>query len=433
MRAVVEEPPRPVRLAGPLTPILWGLLEKDPARRWTVNQARGVLRELMAGPLSRSGTTHPDTDPYAVVRPPAAPPPAVVPPEQIGGRAMIAPGESLTGHLARLNDGSVSPATAPGQGNPAPRHGAPPPPHGAPPHGGPPHGAPPPGPGAPPFGQPRGAGGHGPGPMGQPHPDSTGGWNDRADGGAPWTEEAAPPPGRRSAGRRRAQRPSMMGDIAGGARSLGRRVRQAPTRVRIAAAAGIVVALAVAGTIVLTGAFSGPDGAGAAPGPTPGASASAKTPPLYAGAKKSSWRGITVNVPGGWKKTEGGTKDKPTYVDFVDPDGGATARKIRINVEAAGGSAEAFFKVAEGKLKTNATNCPAYQRVGLRDTTLGGRGGSELEYTCGEGDEQRHGLWSAVVEGGKAYHFFLTVPESDLADSKVIYQELIRSFTLTTS
>src|SRR5436190_6520194 len=43
MRAVVEEPPRPARLAGPLQPVLWGLLDKEPSRRWTVEQARVAL------------------------------------------------------------------------------------------------------------------------------------------------------------------------------------------------------------------------------------------------------------------------------------------------------------------------------------------------------------------------------------------------------
>src|SRR3954471_3890164 len=39
MRAVVEEQPRPTRLAGPLKPVLWGLLDKEPSRRWSVEQA----------------------------------------------------------------------------------------------------------------------------------------------------------------------------------------------------------------------------------------------------------------------------------------------------------------------------------------------------------------------------------------------------------
>src|SRR5262249_10497133 len=54
MRAVVEENPRPAKLAGPLEPVLMGLLEKEPSDRWSVDQARAVLRELLSGSLGRS-------------------------------------------------------------------------------------------------------------------------------------------------------------------------------------------------------------------------------------------------------------------------------------------------------------------------------------------------------------------------------------------
>ena len=85
MHAVVEEAPRPARLAGPLQPVLWGLLEKEPSRRWSVEQARTELRELLTGtlgpgraqprPASGRGGDPTDTDPVAVIRPPVAPPP----------------------------------------------------------------------------------------------------------------------------------------------------------------------------------------------------------------------------------------------------------------------------------------------------------------------------------------------------------------------
>src|SRR5438552_1654858 len=94
MRAIVEDPPvRPVR-AGALAPVLYGLLEKDPARRWDVTRARQVLRELLAGPLANNAAHH-VTDPYAVVPPAPAPVPQLTaaPTGQIGGRAMLAPGQ----------------------------------------------------------------------------------------------------------------------------------------------------------------------------------------------------------------------------------------------------------------------------------------------------------------------------------------------------
>src|SRR5262247_278393 len=106
MRAVVEEAPRPARLAGPLQPVILGLLEKEPARRWPVDRARGALRELLAGPLGRSAGTpvRADTDPHAVVRPLPGPPPAIKTGGQIGGRAMLDPNEPLSGQLARIRE-----------------------------------------------------------------------------------------------------------------------------------------------------------------------------------------------------------------------------------------------------------------------------------------------------------------------------------------
>ena len=86
-----------------------GLLEKDPAQRLDVQTARTILRQQFAGPLASKRPPHMMTDPYSVVpaqragragRDPADP--AAQPSGQIGGRAMLAPGESLTDHLAKL-------------------------------------------------------------------------------------------------------------------------------------------------------------------------------------------------------------------------------------------------------------------------------------------------------------------------------------------
>ncbi|HEY6594875.1 MAG TPA: serine/threonine-protein kinase, partial [Asanoa sp.] len=65
MHAVVEDPPAPTQRAGVLTDVLFGLLEKDPAKRYDVVTARGMLRELMAGPLASKAPAHLMTDPYA--------------------------------------------------------------------------------------------------------------------------------------------------------------------------------------------------------------------------------------------------------------------------------------------------------------------------------------------------------------------------------
>ncbi len=120
MHAVVEDPPAPPQRSGPLTRMLMGLLEKDPARRLDVHTARAMLRELLAGPLSsNAAAVNSMTDPYSVMQMPQPAPitaPAAKKPEpsgQIGGPAMLAPGESLTDRLAALRRGE-----RPGQATP---------------------------------------------------------------------------------------------------------------------------------------------------------------------------------------------------------------------------------------------------------------------------------------------------------------------------
>jgi serine/threonine protein kinase len=53
--AVVTDPPAPLRRAGPLGPVIEGLLAKDPARRLGPDQARGALQAIQR----RTATAHP--------------------------------------------------------------------------------------------------------------------------------------------------------------------------------------------------------------------------------------------------------------------------------------------------------------------------------------------------------------------------------------
>src|SRR5688500_4560560 len=62
LMSVVSEHPAPMLRAGPLEPVLRGLLTKDPMRRATAPQARRDLQAVLAGP------------------PPGSPPPRVAPP-----------------------------------------------------------------------------------------------------------------------------------------------------------------------------------------------------------------------------------------------------------------------------------------------------------------------------------------------------------------
>jgi eukaryotic-like serine/threonine-protein kinase len=52
LAAVVTDPPAPLRRAGPLGPVIAGLLAKDPTRRLGPDQARAALQAI-------TGTTSP--------------------------------------------------------------------------------------------------------------------------------------------------------------------------------------------------------------------------------------------------------------------------------------------------------------------------------------------------------------------------------------
>ncbi|NUT34658.1 MAG: serine/threonine protein kinase, partial [Hamadaea sp.] len=131
MHAVVEEPPAPVKLAGPLAEALAGLLIKDPARRWDVVRARAVLRDLLAGDLSQQPSLPSYTDPWSVMPaeqglwtdPTAVGPPSPVPAKQVGGRALLATGAmphvgagAPTGAMPQLPTGAMHAVKGPSGG-----------------------------------------------------------------------------------------------------------------------------------------------------------------------------------------------------------------------------------------------------------------------------------------------------------------------------
>ena len=76
LMAVATEPPEQPRLAGPLTPVLMGLLTKDPAQRATPAQARRDLQAVAAG---GGPTWTPGPPPGPPPARPGPPPPAAAP------------------------------------------------------------------------------------------------------------------------------------------------------------------------------------------------------------------------------------------------------------------------------------------------------------------------------------------------------------------
>ncbi|SCG51609.1 Serine/threonine protein kinase [Micromonospora humi] len=430
MHAVVEDPPATPQRSGPLTGVLMGLLEKDPARRLDVHRARAMLRELLAGPLTSTATAvNSVTDPYAVVPVPRpTTPPAVAaepkPGGQIGGRAMIGPSESLTDRLAALRRGE-RPGAKPAAGAAAldetsadalagPLHT--------------PTGAMS-GPDAPEatprissdatvrFG--RGAGSDATQRVPTGPPATYGGAADATQpvyGGNQWSV-----PGTGQPWTTPATAPAQSGGAVGTAKGLVGRVKAWPRKVQLAAAGGLAVVLLVS-VIALT---SGGDDA---PPPIVGTlpSNSAAAPPVD--MQEQSVKGVTIQVPKGWQRQTGGL-----FVDYVDPED--EGRKVRVIAEKWGGTSISWAEFASRNLKSKTANsktCPApYTELSVSEQPLAGQTGGQLEYTCGEGDGMRHGIWRGLVKDGKVYSFYLSSTDARFAESKPIFDAMVGSFQLT--
>lgn len=464
MRAVVEEAPAPAMRAGALSGVLYGLLEKNPDRRWDVETARSVLRELLIGPLASNPTTH-FTDPYAVVRPaPFTPPPAPTSSGQIGGRAMLAPGETVD-DVARRRRGEGPTVT-----QPVPRRAETPgtPQPAGPVPGGSMSGPPGPLPGpmpplTPPVqrrkaardetsasipvfddtdangagvtgldvdvlprggpGQPVGGNGHPGVPIGAIPTQPVGSPSEytatRLPGGR-HARAASPEANRGTVGNLASTAVTAVAQVAGPS---WQSFRRQPKNLQIGVAAGValVLVLGLIGFIALL-----PGGSG---GHMRGAGSAAPAGPAFQTQEYRDPRGFVVNIPKDW------TQRKPAnggYLDYLDP--ADVNRRIRVNIENSSGTPTSFAGVAENGLKNNTGSCEApYQRVGLRDgadVKLAGQNAAELEYTCGSGATARHGIWRFTVQNGKAYHFFLTVPAAKFDASKPIYDEMVRSYRL---
>ncbi|GIE99126.1 serine/threonine-protein kinase [Paractinoplanes rishiriensis] len=391
MHAVVEDPPAPAVRAGSLTMVLMGLLEKDPARRMDVPTARTILRQQLAGPLASKAPPHMMTDPYSVVpsqRLGAAPaetqPIPPTPSGQIGGRAMLAPGESLTDHLAKLQQ-----QNHPGGGR---RRAAEP--------------------------DETMAGGYlpplGADPTAVVPPREV--WNgaraarDPMPGGTVVMSPGA---------KRKAVLAKAVATVRDGTGRAAETVQRWPRNKQLIAGGG---ALATVLVLVLVFSMMGSDPTPPPPTAQEQPTEAAAQPPFE--TQEYNDRGISVEVPKGWTRKASGS-----WVDYSDPDD--AKHKVRILVENSRATPSSFLKIAEDGLINRSANCPKpYRQVALAETTIADREGAVLEYTCGTGDSARHGLWGAVVTNGKAYSFYLTATEAQFEESKPIFDQMIKTYTL---
>ena len=404
MHAVVEDPPAPAVRAGSLTPVLMGLLEKDPARRMDVQTARTLLRQQLAGPLASKMPPHMMTDPYSVV--PAQRPAAVpaetqpIPPQpsgQIGGRAMLAADQSLTDHLAKLQQSNSSgrrrrradPAEAMAAGQPT---------------------------GMMPATSPTGlmpAAGQPGDPTSVLPPREA--WN-----GARAAREGMPGRVVTSSGvKRRVALDKVVTGAREGAGKLVTTVQGWPRRQQLIVGGG---ALAV--VIVLIVVFSL---AGGNPPAQPAAqpSSGATTNASFDTQDYKGDGSVSVKVPAGWTRTAAGS-----YVDYVDPQN--KLLKVRVLVEKGAITPRRFADTTAPATLKKSKNCPQpFKHLGTTDVQVDGHVGAQFEYTCGTGDGERHGIWRMTTVGGKMYSFFLTAPQADYPASKKYFDEMVDTFKLT--
>jgi serine/threonine protein kinase len=396
MHAVVEDPPAPAVRAGSLTPVLMGLLEKDPARRMDVQTARTMLRQQLAGPLASMSPPHMMTDPYSVVpaqRPPAAPAETQpIPPQpsgQIGGRAMLAPGQSLTDHLTKLQQ-SNAPA---GGGR---RRRAPEPDDTL---------------------MPGGATGFMPAARGA-DPTSVipprNAWNGARAARDPMPGTVVTSP----SVKRKQMIDKAVGSVKEATGKAVATVQGWPRNKQLIAGGG-----ALAAVVVLVLIFSLTGGGGDKTTPPPDAQlAAGQDAPTFPTQDYQGNDKVSVKVPAGWKRAASGN-----YVDYVDP--ADKLNKVRILIEPGSIKPQRFVtETAPGTLKKS-KNCPTpYKQVATTDVQISGQAGAQFEYTCGSGDAMRHGIWRMMTAGGNMYSFYLTTVDSSFAESRKYFDAMANSF-----
>jgi len=374
MHAVVYEDPEPPRNAGPLAPILAGLLVKDPAQRWDVEYTRAELRAALAGPLAPAGQQQTATYPAAGTPGPQGGMPGVAGPMS-GAPAPGAgpmPGPGVAGPMS----GAPAPGAGPMSGVPGPMSGAP-----APGVAGPMSGAPAPGAAGPMSGAP-------------------------APGGSAWGATAAVP--------QRYPDPGYQGYPDGYDQPdphAGRRRQLGPWLVGAAAAVVVVILVAVA--LGASGVFS--SGTADDKPTTPAADAAGR------GKKVSDPAGFRTVVPKSWPQTN----TNPRI--FSDPK--TEKAWIKLQANRTGRNAAKFLRGAENGLRGSYQN---YQRIALRTgVRLGGRNAAEMEYLLTDDGQRRHALWRVTVVDGRLYEVYLSVPQTAFPRDRAVFQQAVRNYSFS--
>ena len=395
MQAVVNDPPESPRRAGPLIAILGGLLDKDPHRRWNVDQTRAALQQLLGGSGAlASNAVDGLTDLHRVIpqqqqhHPVSSPPVSGVPVSGSGGYRSAGVNEATQDHPAPspYGTGAHEQHTAPF---------TPPVPASGPPNGyGPP-------PGPPPFEQrggyepqppnPYGPPGHQQPPPHQPYPP------------APAAHPFGPPSPEKS-----------------GVGGLVDKARKHYKPWWLAVGAGVVVL-----AIVLVGiaVFSGDDKPG---GTDPAGNSQSAPPKSDTEVYKDAQGRYSVNVPKGWKVAPG----QKNVVNVTDPKN--DDRWIRFNITDEGAAPDALLTSAVENLDGSYFTADTTKQISLNPIKVDGHDGSVIEYTGTRKEDgaARHGLWAIVKVDGQNYQIYLSVPEETFTDSKAVFDEAVKSFKL---
>ena len=474
MTAVVVEPPDQMAFAGPMAPVLLGLLEKDPQQRWDTEKTRNALRTVLGGgritaldgraprqsnpadrlaglrrrreepslnsgdpaarfvPPATSGTgAHSQSTPPAPPAPPATPEPAEPPtPAQrpgLDGTAAMAVSPFTTEGLPSLPPNEASntppPGATPSTGGAqqarggryagsASVRGAVPPPGSSPGSGQqPPTGG---------TGTPFSGSARVPGVT--PSNFNSYGYGEPDNATAPLP--STPPP---SAPRRSAYLDGRSGNVGGHTMvapqppiAVGRNRRKT---VLVIAAIVVVVLLIGVASYLISNALSGNSNASTSSTPTAAATTSAVALKAYPFPD----RGFSLKAPATWEESEHGS-----YVDFDSPQN----EKIRALVED-GESPESKVNAAENRQEgLVGDQIKAFKTLHKKESTkkLNGQETWEWEWTyTTNSNVERHVLWRVAVVDGSAYSLFLSAPQSQFEKLRPVYEQVAETFTLTES
>ena len=395
---ITEEPPVPRRASGPLRDAIAGLLDKDPDRRLTAAQARDLLRQAV-GRHEALPRTFPARRPA-----PDAPPPT--PTLRTGVPDAVAPPPPVT---------TASAAGPPVAGAPDERPGTPGSPGGSIPGGG------------------------------------TGGSAGAAGAAAVAAGGLAAP----AAGEPSAPAVDASADRAAEPASSGKAV--APGRARWLVPL-VLVALLAAGVLLVPmlrrdgdpgaeqAARSSASGnpattgtpAGASTSPTARTSTAAPTPASTAPSRSASpdaaaipagfvrYRdptGFSVAVPEGWQRVRNDPR-----VDFREPGG---TRFLRVDqTDTPAGDPYQDWLRQEG---TVSRRLPGYDRIRIDRVDYRGWPAADWEFTWDGTGGRTHVLSRNLVPApSKAYALYWSVPQSQWAESRSIFDVAARTFTPAT-